>query len=366
MMHSNLGASNAHRWLYCAGSVEAERPIANTSSKFAQEGTTAHDLGELTLTTTDAALDHFENQEMAGFVRIYTDYVRALSVDADLVMIEERVDYSDWVDGGFGTADAVVLRGDTLHVVDLKYGMGVQVYAKDNPQGMLYALGSYAAVGHIADIKHVNISIVQPRLDHIDEWSISVPDLLRWAEWVTQRAEATKEKDAPRVAGEKQCRFCRAKHNCKTLFKTTQEILLTDFDNLDELPNPDTLSDAQIGAALAAKSLIEGWLGAVATHVTQRLENGEGFDGFKLVAGRSSRRWSDDETARTQLTELVGDKATVTKVITPPQAEKVLGAKRKGEIADLIVKSDGKPTLAPESDKRAALNVSIHDFDVAT
>ena len=113
------------------------------------------------------------------------------------------MDYSDWVPKGFGTADAIVLNGDTLNVVDLKYGMGVQVYAEDNPQGMLYALGAYAEVNHITEIKNVVITIVQPRLDHISEWSISVEDLLRWAEWVTQRAEATQAEDAPREAGRK-------------------------------------------------------------------------------------------------------------------------------------------------------------------
>ena len=134
--HAALGASNAHRWLICAGSVKAERGLPNTSSSFAIEGTTAHDLGELVLTTNDSVLDTFDDQEMAEYVRIYTDYVRSLCMASDMVLIEERVDYSAWVSEGFGTADAIVLNGDTLHVVDLKYGMGVQVFAENNPQGM--------------------------------------------------------------------------------------------------------------------------------------------------------------------------------------------------------------------------------------
>lgn len=362
--HAALGASNAHRWLHCPGSVNAESTLPDTSSVFAQEGTAAHDLAESALTTSDAALDLFENQEMADFVRVYTDYVRGLSAGSDMVMIEQRVDYSDWVPGGFGTADAIILRGDTLHVCDLKYGMGVQVYAEDNPQGMLYALGAYAEVGNIVDVRKVSIAIIQPRLDHISEWEISVDDLLRWAEWVTQRAEATRADDAPRQPGEKQCRFCKAKHNCKALADHVQGILLTDFDDLGALPNPDTLTDAQIGAALSAKSLIDGWINAVTSHVTERLESGDGFPGFKLVAGRSSRSWVDDDAAQAALVGMIGDKATVTKVISPAQADKALGAKRKAEIADMVKTSSGKPTLAPDSDKRAALNATLDDFDV--
>ena len=357
--HASLGASNAHRWLSCAGSVKAERGLPNTSSVFALEGTTAHDLAELTLTTADNALDLFEDQEMAEFVRVYTDYVRSLSDMADLVLIEQRVDYSDWVPKGFGTADAIVLNGDTLSVVDLKYGMGVQVYAEDNPQGMLYALGAYAEVNHITEIKNVVITIVQPRLDHISEWSISVEDLLRWAEWATQA------EDAAREAGEKQCRFCRAKHNCAALLKHTEAALMTDFDNIDELPNVDTLTDQQMASVLAAKSLIDGWISAISSHATERLKSGSGFAGYKLVEGRSVRRWRDNETAEFRLRELVGaEKSVISKVISPTQAEKIIGAKRKNEISAMIDKPAGKPTLVPDSDKRLAINVTADDFGV--
>jgi len=363
--HASLGASNAHRWLYCPGSVKAEDGLPNTSSPFAEEGTRAHDLAELALTTVPAALDLFEDQDMANHVRVYTEYVERLSAGADLVLIEERVDYSDWVDGGFGTADAVVVRGDTLHVVDLKYGMGVPVSAEDNPQGMLYGLGAYAAVGAIVEVTRVVISIIQPRLDSISEWEISLADLLRWAEWVSARAEATKADDAPRVPGEKTCRWCKAKHNCAALLKQTTDALMTEFDDLENLPNPDTLTDAQIATALAAKGLIEGWLSAVASHVKGRLEDGVGFEGYKLVAGRSSRNWSDSEAAEKTLRDMIGpDRAIVTTLISPAQAEKALGAKRKADIADLIATKTGAPTLAPESDKRPAINISDSDFDV--
>jgi len=365
MKHASLGASSAHRWAYCPGSVAASADLPNTSSPFAVEGTTAHDLAELALRAGSSALNHFENQEMADFVSVYTEYVERLSVGADMTMIEQRVDYGDWVPGGFGTSDAIVLRGDTLHVVDLKYGMGVQVYAENNPQGMLYALGAYNEIRHAADVQRVVITIVQPRLDHISEWEISIPGLLKWGEWISQRAEATAEPDAPRVAGASQCKFCLAKHNCGALLKHTTDAMLTEFDDLENLPAPDTLTDDQVGAALAAKGLIEGWLNAVQSHVVDRLESGQGFGGFKLVAGRSSRSWIDECAALKELSDMIGAGRAMTqpKLISPPQAEKALGAKRKVEIQNLITKTEGKPTLAPESDKRPAVNVQLSDFD---
>lgn len=365
-VHSNLGASNAHRWLVCAGSVEAERGIADKESPFAAEGTRAHELGELALRTSDTALDTFEDQEMAEYVRVYTDYVRQSAHEADLFMIEQRVDYSDWVEDGFGTADAVIVKDDLLHVCDLKYGMGVRVDAENNPQGMLYALGAFAENNFIFDIKTIKISIIQPRLDHISEWQISVEELLRWAEWVSQRAEATKDPNADRTPGEKQCRFCKAKASCKALMEYTEAVIMADFDDLD-MPSANTLTDEQMRVAMEAKPLIEGWLSAVEAQIKERLEGGDGFDGFKLVEGRSLRQWTNEMSAAEALEEMLGAETAYTKkLLSPSQAEKVLGKTRKAEIADLITKPTGKPTLAPESDKRPAINLTDDDFDACT
>ena len=361
--HAKLGASNAHRWLNCPGSVSAEEGIPNTSSPFAEEGTMAHELAETCFLVGTEALDNFADQEMAEFVRVYVDHVNWLSEGADHVEIEARVSYQQWVSGGFGTTDAVILKGETLHICDLKYGMGVRVDAEENPQAMLYALGAYYEFDMLSDIKHVVIHIIQPRLDHISQWEISVPDLLRWAEWVKQRAEEALEADAPRVPGEKQCRFCRAKASCAALQKMTQDVIMADFDDLDNAPKANTLTDAQMRRALEAKPLIEGWLGAVEGLVKDRLTNGEGFPGYKLVEGKSNRQWSNVEEAEQVLGDLIGPEASHTrKIISPAQAEKVLGKKRVGEIADLIVKPTGAPTLAPESDKRPPINISASDF----
>jgi len=369
--HAKLGASNAHRWMACPGSVAAEDGLPDKTSPFALEGTEAHDLAEKALLSDDAndVLDKHPNSEMAEFVRVYTDYVLAHStpIAADAMEIEQRVDYSDWVPGGFGTADAVIVNGKTLHVVDLKYGMGVRVDAEENPQGMLYALGAYAIWSMFQHIDRVLITIVQPRLDHISEWEITVPALLRWAELAKQRAELTAEPDAPREPGEKQCRFCKAKASCQALMRHTEATLLSDFDDLDNMPKANTLTEQQMRVALDAKPLIEGWLGAIEKLAKDRLEDGDGFPGYKLVEGRSNRKWSDEREAEAALTELLGDKAfSKPKIVSPAQAEKALGKTRAAEIGELIIKPHGAPTLAPESDKRPAIGVSLEDFGDVT
>lgn len=366
--HAKLGASNAHRWLACPGSVSAEAGMPDQTSSFAQEGTTAHELAEQALFRGPDILDIFYDQEMAEHVRVYVEYVLRLANGSDSFDVETRVRYDDWVDGGFGTADALIVRGDTLHVCDLKYGKGVRVDAQDNPQGMLYALGAWSMMSVVFDIKRVKIHIIQPRLDHISEWEISVDALLRWAEWVKQQAEKTADNDAPRIAGEKQCRFCKAKASCAALKKMTEQIIMADFDDLDDLRPANTLSDEEMAKALAAKPMIEAWLSAIENQVKSRLSSGDGFPGYKLVEGRSNRQWSDEWGAAAKLVDLLGNEKAYTppKLISPAQAEKALGKKRAGSIADFITKPSGAPTLAQENDPRPAINVTADDFDACS
>ena len=374
--HAKLGASNAHRWLHCGGSVKAEQGFKDQSSPFALEGTRAHELSELAL-FKDKEPQHWigkplvENsdfivdEEMANYVQVYTDYCRAISKGADEVFIEQRVSYNDWVPEGFGTNDfgALFLKDKRIKIADLKYGKGVQVDAENNPQAMLYGLGTYAEFSWISDFDWVDIAIIQPRLDHISEWSISVKDLLKWAEWVSQRAEIALSEDAERVPGEKQCRFCKAKGTCPALMKYTEDIIMAEFDDLDDMPSPDTLTQEQLRKVLEHKGLIEGWLSSVETVVRERLEAGEDFAGFKIVEGRSLRRWGDEVQAEAKLIDLLGDKLHTKKIISPAQAEKVLKKDQRAVLDNLVVKPAGKPTLAPESDKRQPINLTDSDFE---
>ena len=372
-LHAKLSASGSSRWLNCPGSVKAEESFTDKGSAFAFEGTCAHELAELALMNNQHCSEwvdkqliennqHTVDKAMADYVQIYVDYVRQLSGHH---LYEVQVDFSDWVPEGFGTSDALIVADNVLHVIDLKYGKGVKVDAANNTQGMLYALGAIADYGDLFAFDKIQITIVQPRLDHIDEWEISLPDLLKWGEWVRQRAELALSDNAERSPGEKQCQWCKAKAVCPKLKVHTEKLILSDFDDL-ELTSPERLTDAQLREALENKKLICGWLDAVESYVTNKLETGEHFDGFKLVAGRSLRQWINEGMAAEVLQVELEDKAFTKKLISPAQAEKALGKKRADVLTDLICKPEGKPTLAPESDPRPAMNITQNDFECLT
>jgi hypothetical protein len=369
--HAKLSASGAHRWLACPGSVRAEDGLPNSTSPYAQEGVAAHELGEIALvggTNCDELIgtalpenpDHVVTQEMAEAVQMYVDVVRQLDGEQ---LFEERVDFSNWVTDGFGTSDAIILNDTKMSIVDLKYGKGHRVEAQDNPQAILYALGAYSEYKHLYEIETIEIIIVQPRLDHISTWELSIDDLLKKGEWISTRAELTEDPQAQRVPGEAQCQWCKAKATCGALQKYTHDLIATDFDNLDRLSNPDTLTDEELRAAMDAKKLIVSWLDAVETAVTQRLAAGEQFGGYKMVAGRSSRNWNDELQAATVLESVLGVKAWERKLQSPAKAEKLLGKSKHVLIKSLISNKDGRPTLARESDPRPAVGATAMDFD---
>ncbi len=371
--HAKLGASSSHRWLACPGSVAAESGLSDKGSPFAQEGTCAHELAELVLTNGGNAFRwvgkkliennaHTVSEEMARYVQEYVDYVSQVGGEQQY---EIRVDFSDWVPEGFGTSDVIAYdaRSSTLHVVDLKYGKGHRVDAEDNTQGVLYALGAYSDLGMIYRIDQVQIHIHQPRLDHVSVWELTTDELLRWGETIRAGAERCLEPDAERVPGEAQCLFCKAKATCPALLRHSEKVLSSDFDDF-EVVNIEALGPDKLRAVMDNKKLIIGWLEAVENHVLDKLVSGEGFSGYKLVEGRSVRQWADEESAEKALIGLVDDKAYVPrKIISPAQAEKLLGKKDAGKVADLIVKPSGKPTIAPESDKRPSISVTAEDFD---
>ena len=362
MKHAKLSASGSARWLNCPGSVAAEDSFPNTSSSAAQEGTCAHEIADRCLRNQLSA-DSFlgqviegvkVDQEMVEHVQGYVDYV--LSFDGELLP-EQQVDFSPWVPDGFGTSDSIVIGETTVRIIDLKYGKGVPVYAENNSQGMLYALGVYNDFGYLLDGQDTFIvDIYQPRIGNFSQFEISLMDLLKWGEWVKLQADLALSKDAERVPGDKQCLWCKAKGDCKALMNYTQKIIMADFDDLSALDDPDSLSKEQKRLVIENRPLIESWLKSVEHSVTALLLDGGKFAGFKLVEGRSNRKWSNEEEAQKVLLSVKSDDEIFTKkLISAPQAEKLLGKKDKDLISDLIIKPEGKPTLAPESDKRPAI-----------
>lgn len=379
--HSRLGPSAAKRWMSCPGSVMLTKDMPNTSSIYAAEGNCAHDLSEWSrLNDVDCdfylgvthEVDGFEftiDEEMANAVQIFVDYCDELAPRDD-AYYEIRVKYDNWVPGGFGTADDVRVSpdGKTLYVTDLKYGKGVEVTAENDPQLLLYALGFLQEYGELVypDLEKAVLSIVQPRLKNPESCEISIEELLKWADTeVRPAAERVFEPDPPFAAGE-WCRFCPASGRCEVRAQIIFDEVRRDFE--DETPKGE-LSAEKLGYYVDRVSEIEKWCKAIKDEAMRRLEANEpviGEEGnYKLVAGRGSRSWLDEEQADKALARagLKVDERAPRTLLSVAQAEKKLG-KKHAIFEKYVKKSEGKPTIAPASDKREAVAAgSIDDFD---
>ena len=372
--HAKLSASGSNKWINCPGSIEAESKIVKKQSVYAEEGTLAHELADICLKKrVDAstfigetiscesdgkALSTVVDKEMAKFVQEYLDYVLSFETKNSQLYTEDKVDFSNIAPDGFGTVDSAILDYDTgvCHIFDLKYGQGVEVSAIENTQGQLYALGFYNELKCLDVIKSFVIHIVQPRKWNFSKWEISLDDLVYFGEFAKKKAQEALTPGAKRVPGHKQCEFCAAKASCSALDKFTQEIICSDFDNLDKADS-ETVSDERVKLILDNKKLIESFLSAVETRALERLLTGGTVLGYKLVEGRSNRKWIDE--AETKLIEKLGDEAFEKSLIGITAAEKKLNKK---EVSDLTYKPQGKLTLAPESDKRPSVTSVVDDF----
>lgn len=383
--HAFLSASGAHRWLSCTPSAKLESTLQQKTSSYAEEGTVAHELAEAcALFYTNQIKEPefnerlyeikespYYSEEMLEYCEEYGKFVRdklgALVEKADEAdaLIEARINFSDWVPNGFGTADCLILAEGYMEVVDFKYGKGKRVDAYGNPQMRLYTLGAYQTYGLVYDVGNVTMTIYQPRISNgITSDEIKLIELLDWAEtFVKPRALLAMEGKGEFAPSEEACRFCRAKATCRA----RAEKNLAQFD---DAPDRFLLTAEEAGAILEKAGDIKAWLADLEAYVEGELCEGNAVPGWKLVEGKSVRRYADADKVLAKMREAGADEALLYKpreIVTLTQLEKDFGKKKVAEIlGDLIVKPAGKPTLAPESDKRPAVTTAeqiIKQFD---
>lgn len=366
--HALLSASSAHRWLHCTGSPLLEKEFPDTTSVYAQEGTLAHELCELKLkkyTTVmpKGAYTRAHNKimkselwqnEMESTSETYLEYVKGIMLACEIapaVLIEKRVDFSRYVPEGFGTADCLILAGETLHVIDYKHGKGVVVDADHNPQMMLYALGAMDELSLLYRFKSVHMVIVQPRVNNISEFTMSADELIEWGETVVKpKAEAAISGNGTFEAGD-WCRFCRAKQQCKTRYESNDSL----YPQLSAQHDPRLITLEELGEYLKRGRDMAAWLEDMKEYALSESLAGADVPGWKAVEGRGSRAFTDTDAAVDTLIKNGIDESVLyeRRVLTLAQMEKAVGKKAFGEIVgNLVVKNPGKPTLVEESDKR--------------
>jgi hypothetical protein len=373
--HAALSPSGAHRWMRCPGSLLLEQQYPDSSSVHASEGTAAHTLASNALLSerpassyigdviTADGIDFVVTKDMAAYIDDYIRLVRQYA-EGGTLLVEERVDFSPVVDvpDSYGTSDAIIVLDDTITVVDLKYGMGVRVDATENEQLMLYALGALEGFGLLGDFAYVVMVIHQPRLNHVSEWAVPVDVLRTFGVRAKLAASAALQADAELVTGDKQCRFCRAKSGCPALKADVTTAVghvskAADFADLVER------SSDELSTAMGKVELIEQWCLSIRAEVERRLLAGVGVPGYKIVEGRKGNRaWASETDAEFLLKSfyLAPDEMYDRKLISPTKAEKLLKSspERWSKVEALITRGDGKPSVAPATDKRSALTVS--------
>ena len=367
--HAILSASSSHRWLNCPPSARLCETYEDKGSNYAAEGTDAHSLCEYKLRKAlgMGAVDPSEhltwyNEDMEDCANGYASYIMELVESAKetcadpVVLIEQRVDFSRWVEQGFGTSDAIIISDGTLRVIDYKHGLGVLVEADNNPQMMCYALGALELFDAIYDIDSVAMTVYQPRRQNVSTFEMTKDDLYRWAEEVLKpTAELAFAGDGNFLCGE-WCGFCKAKHECRA--RAEANLLLAQYD----FKLPPLLEDSEIEVILSRADQLVSWVNDIKEYALQQAISGKDWTGFKLVEGRSNRRYTD-EAAVTQAVTNAGYDPYERKLLGITAMQKLLGKSRFEELLSAYIeKPQGKPTLVPESDKRPVMNNAKTDF----
>lgn len=390
--HALLSASGASRWMKCTPSARLEDPYPEQTSAFAEEGTLAHEFGELELRKIMQLIPPKEYQRKLKELRAHELYTDDMEEHVDVyvtkvmeqynqyegagLLIEERVDFTKYVPEGFGTCDALIgaIRERKLFVTDLKYGKGVRVYAKDNSQLKLYGLGAINRLQSptlngvpLTLFDTVELTIVQPRLNHIDSWEISVEDLVNWAEnELTDKAKEAFAGDGELVAGD-HCRFCKAAPRCKELSKFSIEAAKADFALDPEDPTSAGLTDEEMVELYRKIPVISMWIGKVQEYMLSEALQGRKWNDLKLVEGRSTRKWIDPDKVQQRLKDNLfeDEEIQIRKLAGIGVIEKLLGKKAFNQtLSDLIVVPAGKASLVFAEDPRPemGINSALNDF----
>lgn len=380
--HAILSASSASRWMACPPSARLEQQFEEETSEYAEEGTLAHRLGELSLSYLLKEMDKktydrevknaikdnaLYSEDMPDYVSIYTDTcmekvseARTKTPDA-VFRIEQKLDFSEWVPDGFGTGDFVIIADGTMEIVDLKYGKGIPVSAVGNKQMRLYALGAISQFSFLYDIKDVKMTIVQPRLDNISTDEIAADDLLKWADETLKPIAALAFKGEGEFCAGEHCGFCRAKSVCKARAEKNLELAKYEFKDAT------TLSEEDIADILSKADELQKWAKDVQDYALDQALQGVHYKGWKVVEGRANRKYTDtDKVAEI----LLANEYTEDKIYKPKELqgltnmEKLVGKKRLTTlVGDYIEKPEGKPVLVPETDKRPEFDTPKTDFE---
>lgn len=363
--HAILSASGAHRWMACTPSARLELEFEDNSGEAASEGTAAHALAEHKLRKalklrSKKPVSKYDSDEMDICTDDYVGFVLETVAQAKLscsdprVLIEQKLDFSQYVPDGFGTGDCVVVANGTLHIIDFKYGQGVLVNAEDNPQMKLYALGALELFDGIYDIDVVSMTIFQPRRENVSTYTVFKEALYQWAEEILKPTAVLAYDGGGEYAPGEHCQFCRAAVKCRARAESKLKLTALEF------ALPPLLSDEEIAEVLSSIGDLTNWANEIMAYATDTAVNhGKQWPGFKVVEGRSSRKYSDEE-AVAETAKAAGYHDIYRQSLIPiTEMEKLLGkAKFKEVLGGLIRKPPGKPTLVRLADKRPAMNLS--------
>jgi len=364
--HAILSPSGASRWSQCLASPFMERGRASSSSSYAEEGTKAH------LIASECLIDNSAPEDLA--IKSYTDYVRK-EAKGGILLVERRMSISHITGepNAAGTGDAVIIKGDRLIIIDLKYGMGLKVNAEDNPQLAMYALAALESFGFMEYFKDVKMVIHQPRLDHVSEEVVMVEELLATQEWLSEAAKKARDlleqgarpSEEDFYPSQKTCKFCLASGDCAVQTKKVLNEIDADFEVLDDVKEKVTdikdYTNGDLDKAMQAVPFIKAWAAAVEKQLHAQLLGGGSVEGWKLVRGRrGNSTWTDEGDVEKDLRgmNVPISQIFVKKIISPSQFKKKFEKTKPGwwaKVADLVFCAPGKPTVAAESDKRKAI-----------